>query len=438
MSLSIYCILLIFAVGLVLSFEENSSSCDATTNNNDSQCTSNSNASVSSSASAEHSVKIESSPDHLDCPLYGCPFEPLDAIFDRRTNRALNALRTEKQDQKGTRIRKKPWQLFSQLGPLLSAGGSDFSTLSLKGKTDGSTHQDNQDLSFIYSPFQVVGRSANKAQLLGVMDGHGTDALLVAQHVARELPRILAEELSQRSNATLALHETFRRVDATEPSQGTSGTTASVILQLDNTLYIANVGTSVSFVGVNIGEHIEVVYQSQRNTPDIPEERHRIEASGGRVLVSPGDLPRACVPTDSGLCRHAIPMSRSIGDGEVPGIISTPVIDVIDIDELIARAVSSYTATFCVDPAQTTCHSYSSKDAKLVAVAATDGFLEFPERLDVTDVCHAFAASYYVPDNPHPHTASEYLLLEAAHLWEEATKGDYRDDMVVASMKVWS
>jgi hypothetical protein len=49
-------------------------------------------------------------------------------------------------------------------------------------------------------------------------------------------------------------------------------------MQLDNELFIANVGNSLSFVAVYLDEKlIYMVYQSDRDKPSYPQERQRIE-----------------------------------------------------------------------------------------------------------------------------------------------------------------
>ena len=58
--------------------------------------------------------------------------------------------------------------------------------------------------------------------------------------------------------------------------------------------------------------------------------------------------------------------------------------------------------------------------------------------MDTTDMAHVYAASFFVDENPHPHTASEYIIIEAAHWWDEITSGKFREDMALAAMKVWS
>ena len=70
-------------------------------------------------------------------------------------------------------------------------------------------------------------------------------------------------------------------------------------------------------------------------------------------------------------------------------------------------------------------------------MAATEGVLAYPDISGVADMTHQYAASFFVNGNPHPHTASERALIEAAHNFEEEYAGHYRQDMAVAAMKVW-
>jgi hypothetical protein len=111
----------------------------------------------------------------------------------------------------------------------------------------------------IDSPFEIVpetGASSSASQPMGVFHGHGEQGETVSRYASKELLRLLATKLSQldadaaaetttnedhRLAASQAIKETFLQVDETmDSSQGggtTSGTTASIVLQLNNELF---------------------------------------------------------------------------------------------------------------------------------------------------------------------------------------------------------
>ena len=82
-----------------------------------------------------------------------------------------------------------------------------------------------------------------------------------------------------------------------------------------------------------------------------------------------------------------------------------------------------------------TCDAIDPNQVKLLAVSATDGLLDF---VDVEDIASVYASSFYVENNPHPHTATEFLILTSAQRWDETYDGQYRDDIAVAAVKLYS
>ena len=79
----------------------------------------------------------------------------------------------------------------------------------------------------------------------------------------------------------------FNHLDKTAPAQISGGCTASVILQLDQKVYIANAGDSVSFLAVyhSTTNTTSILYKSREDKPTLPEERKRVEHMGGHVYA---------------------------------------------------------------------------------------------------------------------------------------------------------
>ena len=108
----------------------------------------------------------------------------------------------------------------------------------------------------IVSPYNIIVDSSKPrpvAQLLGVFDGHAKGGELTSQYAVDHVPSLLAAKLASiidqeesgsygDSQVVEALKETFDQVDKNDPSLGSAGCTATVVLRLGQKLFIANAG----------------------------------------------------------------------------------------------------------------------------------------------------------------------------------------------------
>jgi serine/threonine protein phosphatase PrpC len=413
----------------------------------------------------------------------------------------------------------------------------DAACLTLIGYKGGLLQQQiNQDRAFVVSPYLVdvesdasaaaaaAAAAADPLQwadenneqhhriLLGVFDGHAPRGELVSEFTVRELPIRLAQRLKntlppllpntntnnnnnknslvnvdqeirrQRTIATIAaLNDTFVELDRLVPADPSGGCTASVILRQDNQIFVANAGDSQSFVvtfrpSTNV---THVVYVSREDKPSLPDEKLRVERMGGQVYIPTNrgtsrvvyQDPRTGSPT-------GLAMSRSIGDwaaGKL-GVIPDPIVQVLDINELVAaelngafngksKGSATDTAQMCymVDAmgevsADADCRSISSStgttvpsdgvdaveddDVHIFAVSATDGMMDYLSAAEIGKALSkplfdhtsttlsgerssAFGAS-------HPVTACELLIFRAVNGWQVDKQGRYRDDIAIA------
>ena len=292
----------------------------------------------------------------------------------------------------------------------------------------GIGHEINQDRSFVlqlpHADFAV-----------GIFDGHGENGHYTSHYANQQLPRMLANELSSKAKDDVAgiqkvLTESFLEVDsnvdemagALQESMVASGSTAIVALSRGQHIYVANTGDSLAFVvrrDRSTGE-TEIVYRTKQHKPDLPEERERIEGSGGEILMPPawatGDSPRVLTPLsqedkDLGVMPIGLAMSRSIGDRELKkvGVIADPTIDVIDINSLAA-----------------------TKGDELFVVAATDGLYDHvdPEIL-------AKRLGGALSSQKLMLSTMEELIMEASNVWLRLMQGEtYRDDISLAVVKI--
>ncbi|XP_002964123.2 probable protein phosphatase 2C 59 [Selaginella moellendorffii] len=161
--------------------------------------------------------------------------------------------------------------------------------------------------------------------VFGVFDGHGGAQ---ASDLAASLfyPRFVRHLSSQGGDLRRhALEKSLRSTlgdveDAVLGNQITAGSTACVAVVTSEFVLVANVGDSRALVcaagSPASAPRLKAVQLSRDHHPEVPEERARIEAAGGRVVFT-GAVYRV---------DGALAMSRAIGDAEFKshGVIATP------------------------------------------------------------------------------------------------------------------
>ena len=200
-----------------------------------------------------------------ECQNHGCVLTGVDILYDESAQEALSVLRQaqaktdtdnvsgDDSDEKnrGSDLREKA------LSILRSAGDESRTTLTLRGYKGGRLEdQINQDRAIVVSPFNIISDSSNPkpvAQLLGVFDGHGKGGEKTSQYAVDHIPSLLAIKLASTFDqeegesynelqVVEVLKQTFDEVDKNDPSLGTAGCTATMILRLGQKLFIANAG----------------------------------------------------------------------------------------------------------------------------------------------------------------------------------------------------
>jgi len=439
----------------------------------------NENALVKGAGEADHEIATIH-PEHLhrigfasSCPLYGCPFLPLDVHYDENFKIRLDKLRKKEIGGDGS----------DGGGGLLASSGSDnAATLTLIGYKGGPLEgQVNQDRAIAVVPFEYWKMSANgafngrpsTARLIGAFDGHAKYGERVSEYVARTLPSLLGSKIvkiytgtreversQQQIDAEIsdALKESFLELDATSPAEPSGGCTASLVLQLGNKIYVTNAGDSRSMIAVHVTpakgpekSRTDIIFATREDKPHLDGERARVEAFGGTVY-----LPNGFLQTGKGTTRvlykdavtgstSGLAMSRSIGDWDAGavGCIPDPVVDVFDIDVikkhvLLSLKQSCDVAEAEIDPSsgetkQNDCPNYTEDDVKIFAVSATDGLLDY---LPLDTIASHVAKGLYGKDEGeekvHPLIACEDLIYAAAQGWQNDKGGRYRDDIAIS------
>lgn len=286
----------------------------------------------------------------------------------------------------------------------------------------------------------------------------------MSEYIVKTLPSLLGSKLvehdkKRNQNGGAAdslivklLHETFLELDATSPADPSGGCTASLVLQLDSKIFVANAGDSRSFIAVHIippegsspdnENTTSIIYATREDKPHLEDEKKRVEHMGGTVY-----LPNSFQLTGQGTTRvlyqdpttgstSGLAMSRSIGDWDAGsvGCVPDPLIDVLDMNEIKRRVVQSLNNSDEMDAAndessKSECVAYSEDRVKIFAVSATDGLLDY---LNVETIVSHAAKGLYGEGNNHPLLACEDLIYAAANGWQKGKGGRYRDDIAIA------
>jgi serine/threonine protein phosphatase PrpC len=250
------------------------------------------------------------------CPAYGCIASPIE----NRTVTVSSKLYSTTACQLGC--------LFTRQGP---------------------SHAVNQDRSFLIRPFltkqQASSAKIEDSFLVAILDGHGVLGHEVAEYARTELPRIVADKLDARKCCQSddwiqqQLKDAFAELQKNVPFQSgqRGGCTASVTLRIGEKLYCANAGDSRTIL-VHGEPNATVIYHTRFDKPHLPDERARIESSGGRIHTPPQNpaVSRVIVFSKAANETIGLAMSRSIGDSEWKeiGVTAEPIVDVVPIESL--------------------------------------------------------------------------------------------------------
>lgn len=195
------------------------------------------------------------------------------------------------------------------------------------GTIRGQSKPHNQD-SLLICQLDIVARP----HLFLVCDGHGESGHLVSSFITRFLPCYLLEEMEGHREPSLpeamkqAFEQTNQALKDGEIDAFNSGSTCVSVIISRNRLICGNVGDSRAILGRWTSQGVGFIALSEDHKPDLPMERARIQAAGGRVAAL-SRLPTSCTRvwfSDSDC--PGLSMSRALGDLRASsiGIIPTP------------------------------------------------------------------------------------------------------------------
>lgn len=238
--------------------------------------------------------------------------------------------------------------------------------------------------------------------IFGVFDGHGPYGHDVSGFVQDMLPKTVAQDTHFNDDPEKALRSAFpatHRKCTESQTEGRfdcslSGTTATLLLQREGTLYVAHVGDSRAVLAKQVGNELKCEDLTEDHKPIVEAERRRIQAAGGQVKRLDGDIPYRVFL--NGKMYPGLAMTRSIGDtvGVTAGVTSTPDVKMLRVQ----------------------------KDWRFILLCS-DGIWEFISSQEAVDIVSKFPAA-------EVQKAAEALASEAWDRWIRE-EGNVVDDITV-------
>jgi serine/threonine protein phosphatase PrpC len=190
----------------------------------------------------------------------------------------------------------------------------------------------------------VMLQCGNEFGLYGVFDGHGPAGHDVSNYINRVIPGYVVRDGKFKSDPLEAIKQAFisthrgiqKQYSMKNFDASMSGATASLaVLETDSdgkhVCHIGHVGDSRCIVGVGATWDTMIAQDITRDHKcELPDEKKRIESSGGIVKKRQGDVPYRVFMKGSNL--PGLAMSRSLGDliaqkvgvSHVPEVNSVP------------------------------------------------------------------------------------------------------------------
>lgn len=211
-----------------------------------------------------------------------------------------------------------------------------INVISRKGSLSDNPNQDDYFL-FI----------AQNLKIYSVFDGHGPDGHHISNLCYRLLMKRLLQDPLLLEDTVTSLKSAFKEIFSdlrgflsrsntmkkAKINMKFSGTTTTVIIQREHTLYIAHLGDSRAVVGKK-QKNKKFPYQiTTDHVPILPQEKKRIYQNGGEVRKLNNDYVEKVFVR--GRIYPGLSVSRSIGDevGAFIGVIDEPEINVYEINE---------------------------------------------------------------------------------------------------------
>ena len=235
------------------------------------------------------------------------------------------------------------------------------------GKTSNGQLKLNQDSFIIHRDINYI----KNFNIFGVFDGHGFDGHIISNYIKENIidkfaenPRInllknLDEiyELIIKDNYKL-IRDIFNEIDNDILNNGKefdvnlSGSTCTIIIQIGDNIICANVGDSKAILVyedstneiIDNDSKYKFIKLSKNSTPELNNEKMRIEMNGGKIIRLKNDLNQQFGPLRIFKKDKDIPgltITRSFGDklGKSIGVISSPFINEYTLNKSVKYIV---------------------------------------------------------------------------------------------------
>jgi len=260
---------------------------------------------------------------------------------------------------------------------------SQYTGVSKKGHAPYNPRKKNQDAMIMSDD------PATNSIILCVLDGHGEHGDPVAQHFQSHLVNEMLKHPSWVTDCKVAARDAIIKVEHQvirnfRIDTEFSGTTLTMVIIRSNKIFGINIGDSRAVIGKEIDGVLQAEEFTVDHKPDLPKEKERIIAAGGRVFAVEYDdgidgPPRVWL---GHMDVPGLAMSRSLGDAvaHTAGVISEP--------EFTERDLNPDTDKF--------------------VIVATDGLWEFCSSEETVEMADA---------NIGPGEAVDFLVREANNRW---------------------
>ena len=240
----------------------------------------------------------------------------------------------------------------------------------------------------------LLKESPNNTIQVGVFDGHGIQGHLVSQAIKKFFEQVPPENFVTKEGLAKIYNELSYQVNSSTTYDSVNSGSTCILVDIDlmaKKILSANLGDSRAILLSQTTD--KVIPLTYDHKPDNPEEKKRIEESGGRIDKIYGMGPYRVWAKNGDY--PGLAMSRSIGDrlAHSLGVSDIPEIIEFDMEKLQPSAI----------------------------VAASDGVWEFMSNEDVKDIVSKYLYSYDA-DN-----CAKDIVERATETW--SVNGYARDDI---------
>ncbi|KAI8900669.1 phosphatase 2C-like domain-containing protein [Globomyces pollinis-pini] len=207
--------------------------------------------------------------------------------------------------------------------------------------TDLGGRATQQDAVLILPDFLVVQNTV--IHIFGIFDGHGSEGHKASAAAKAAFPTIFQQQSEQLlTNTQEVLKSAFKKVDEMLLNDQTwdsylSGTTAVILVIINNLVYVAHVGDSRLTIIKKADSALIGLTTTKDHTCEVQSEKERIMAAGGRVeqLWLDGKFAGPLRVFKGSLPYPGIAVTRTLGDAAARkiGVLSDPDVNVIELGE---------------------------------------------------------------------------------------------------------